>query len=128
MFIKLNQSLDVPGCSFLPAGFAVMLRHSTFFGKDVPRFITRLCFMGGGGWKELNGIEMFCGSSSETKVSSSEDFSQMLAVLFVIGGVEIDEGNGSWSLSLSLCCSNPIDITAIVARIKKRLGDRFRSF
>ena len=83
----------------------------------------RSCFLDGEG---LAVSEILRGSS-EWKVPTSEDVSQILTIPTAIGGVAVhgnSEGTGEWGHSLSLCCSVHGGTTAIVARILKELRGR----
>ena len=84
-----------PGC-FFPTCFADLLRLSLLLENDIPRLIFPFCFLRGSIGEVLEVSKIFWGSSEE-KVLTSEDVSQMSTVLIVIGGVEIDdisEGTG----------------------------------
>ena len=113
-----------------------MLRHSPSFGKDIPRLIFLFCALGGdGGGEGLGGSKyILLGSSLEWNVSSSVvvyDVSQLLKALTFIGGDDIEDGtdgSGDSGLYPSLLSSCVGVTTAMVARMLKGLGGRFRSF
>ena len=84
------------------------------FGKDIPRFNSLFCALGGdSGGEGLRGRKsILLGSSLEWNVLSSVDVcvvSQLLNVLTFMGGVEMGDGSdwsGDWGLYPSLLSSS----------------------
>ena len=135
MFVRfrliIRRSEDV--LSFrqhLPASFANMLRQSPSFEKGHPHADFRVRCLGGDENVRLDSCEILRSSSSEWKVLTSEDVSQMSTVLIAISGVEIDkssESTSDWDLFLSMFWCTVGGTTVTIARMLKGLDDRFSS-